>query len=223
MKKTYAVIGLGKFGTYMARGLATQGENLIVCDNSRENFRDLQNDIEDLYVLDSTDKVALAEAGISELDVVIVSIGENIEASILTVMALRELGNKTIIAKAVSQTHGQILLKIGSDKIIYPEKEAANRLLSELVSQKADVELISEDLKLCKMIAGELFGKKTIASIESKTPELSNPQSKESLKVIAIKSAEKWQLDIDPNYEVLNEDFLVLIGSSGVIDFCAKM
>lgn len=223
IKKTYGVIGLGKFGSYIARGLVDQGESIIVCDNSQENFRDFREDVENLYMLDSTDMLALKEAGISDLDVVIVSIGENIEASILTVMALKELGNKMIIAKATNKTHGQILSKIGADKVIYPEREAANRLFVELIASKADVSVISENLKMCKVLASDIFGKKTIKEIQEasiKKDELGNVI--QEIKIVAIKRKEDWLMHFDLDFEILNEDFIAFLGNEKTIEFYVR-
>lgn len=219
MKKTYGVIGLGKFGSYIARGLIDQGESLIICDNSQESFRDFREDVEDLYMLDSTDVLALKEAGVSELDVVIVSIGE-IEASILTVMALKELDNKKIVAKAANKTHGQILSKIGADHVIYPEREAANRLLTELLTAKVDVSLISENLKVCKVLASEIFGKKSIGELqESSIKKDEEGKIVQEIKIIAIKRDDTWLMQPDLSYVVENEDFVVFMGNDKTIDF----
>ena len=223
LKKTYGVIGLGKFGSYVARGLVDHGESIIACDNSQENFRDFREDVENLYMLDSTDILALKEAGISDLDVVIVSIGENIEASILTVMALKELGNKMIIAKATNRPHGQILAKIGADKVIYPEREAANRLFAELISSKADVTVISEDLKMCKVLASDIFGKKTIQEIqEASIKRDENNHIIQEIKIIAVKRYDKWNLNPVPNFELQNEDFVVFLGNEKSIESYVK-
>ncbi|MCE3038524.1 potassium channel family protein [Helicobacter anatolicus] len=219
MKKNYGVIGLGKFGSYIARGLIDQGESVIICDNSQENFRDFREDVEDLYMLDSTDVLALKEAGVSELDVAIVSIGE-IEASILTVMALKELGNKTIVAKATNKTHGQILSKIGADHVIYPEREAANRLLTDLLTSKADVSLISENLKVCKVLASDIFGKKTIREIEEGSVRRDEEDKiVQEIKVVAIKKEDTWILHPEDSDVVENEDFVVFAGNDKSIDF----
>lgn len=102
MKTSYAVIGLGKFGQYVAKGLIRNNENVIVCDDSEEHIREFKDLSDEVYILDATNKEALREAGVKELDVVIISIGENIESSILSVIALQELKNKFIIAKAVN-------------------------------------------------------------------------------------------------------------------------
>ena len=130
--KTYAVIGLGKFGFNIAKGLAEQGMDIIAIDNDPHKIQEISEYIEDAIILDSTDIKALQEAGVVGLDTVIISIGENIEASILTLMALKELDNKNIIAKAITLTHGEILAKLGAFKVIYPERESARKLVENL-------------------------------------------------------------------------------------------
>ncbi len=222
-KKTYGVIGLGKFGSYITRGLIDHGESVIVCDNSQDNFRDFKEDTENLYMLDSTDIFALKEAGISDLDVVIVSIGEDIEASILTVMALKELNNKKIIAKASSRPHGQILAKIGADKVIYPEREAANRLFAELITSKAEVTIISENLKMCKVLASGIFGKKTIKEIqENSIKKDENGNITQEIKIIALKRYDKWNTNPSIDFEINNEDFVVFLGNEKAIETYVK-
>lgn len=222
IKKTYGVIGLGKFGPYITRGLLDHDESVIVCDNSQENFRDFREDVENLYMLDSTDMLALKEAGVGDVDVVIVSIGD-MEASILTVMALKELGNKMIVAKATSKTHGQILAKIGADKVIYPEREAANRLFAELISSKVDVTLISEDLKMCKVLASEIFDGKTIREIqENSIKKDENGNITQEIKIIALKRYDKWNTNPSLDFEINSEDFVVFLGNEKSIDIYVK-
>lgn len=223
IKKNYAVIGLGRFGYYITRLLIDNNQSVIVCDNSQEKFRDFREDTDNLYVLDSTDILALKEAGINELDVVVVSIGGHIEASILTVMALKELGNKMIIAKASNKTHGQILARIGADKVVYPEREAANTLFAQLVSTKVDVTIISQDLKICKVLAGEIFEKKTISQIQNasiKKDELGNII--QEIKIIALQRYDKWNMHPSPDFEIHRQDFVVLLGNERSIDFYTK-
>ena len=130
---TYVVRGLGKFGYHVAIGLAQQGEVVIAIDHSEEKVKDISEFVQDAIVLDSSDPKALLEAGIADADVAIVSIGENLEASILTVMALKELKIPTVIAKAITQVHGQILSKLGAAKVIYPEMESAKKLVKKIV------------------------------------------------------------------------------------------
>ncbi|WP_320415074.1 NAD-binding protein [Helicobacter ibis] len=90
-------------------------------------MKDLADKTDMVFILNSTDVNALKEAGFSNLDFVIVSIGENIESSILTLMTLKKIGVKNIIAKAITTVHGSILSKLGASKVIYPEREALLR------------------------------------------------------------------------------------------------
>ncbi len=131
--KTIAVIGLGKFGFYVAKSLSRLDVKVIAVDNDEKKVQEISEFIDDAYIVDSMSKQALQEVGIYNLDTVIVSIGENIEASILTVMALKDLNNKNIIAKAITSTHGEILSKIGAFKVIYPEKIAGRMLVQKLI------------------------------------------------------------------------------------------
>ena len=106
--KTIAVIGLGRFGFYIAKSLSRLGVKVIAVDNDEKRVQEISEYVDNAYIVDSINKQALEEIGVYNLETVIVSIGENIEASILTVMALKDLNNKTIIAKAINSTHGEI-------------------------------------------------------------------------------------------------------------------
>ncbi|PAF49694.1 TrkA [Helicobacter sp. 13S00401-1] len=212
MDKIYGVIGLGKFGFHLAKGLVDNNENVILCDSKETPFQELKDRVEQIYVLDSTDKRALKEAGIAELDVVIVSIGENIEASILTVMALKELKNKRIIAKAVSATHGAILEKLGVDEVVYPERQAAFRLLSELTKAKLDTIDLSANMKSCKTIANSYFAKRSIKSIANE----------DGIKIVAIKRDEEWNLDFNDDFLVQKNDILLFLGTNLAIEEISK-
>lgn len=139
--QSYGVIGLGKFGSVVADELLSAGHTVIIADKDEEALKGLQNPASHAYILDSTNVAALKEAGFHDLGVVIVSIGENVEKSILTLMALKEIGVERIIAKATSNIHGQILSKLGATKVIYPEKESAKRLVKEFLVQVTDFEV----------------------------------------------------------------------------------
>jgi trk system potassium uptake protein TrkA len=150
---TYVVIGLGKFGYHVAKGLAQQGEAVIAIDNDEEKIRDISEFVQDAIALDSSDPKALYEAGIADAEIAIVSIGEHLEASILTVMALKELGIKTVVAKAITQVHGQILSKLGAAKVIYPEMESAKKLVKKIVKNMHYETIdLSITMKLAKMV-----------------------------------------------------------------------
>ena len=207
--KTVAVIGLGKFGFYIAKSLSRLDVRVIAADNDEKKVQEISEYVDNAYVIDSTSKVALEEIGIYNLNTVIVSIGENIEASILTVMALKDLNNKTIIAKAINSTHGEILTKIGAFKVIYPEKIAGRMLVKKLIDNMTVEEIdVSNTIKMVKFIATDNFIYKKISEIES---EFKN------LKIISYKTSGIWSMQIDPFYQVKKDDLLVFLGESKYI------
>ncbi|GAB0172113.1 potassium channel family protein [Helicobacter trogontum] len=202
MAKSYAVLGLGKFGYHVALGLVENGENVILCDNAESSFTDLRDKAEQIYIIDCTDKIALKEAGVSELDIVIVSIGENIEASILTVMALKELNNKKIIAKAISSTHGAILEKLGVEEVVYAERQAANRLLSEITEANVEEIELSANMRACKTIVTNYFVKRSIGTI----------REEDNVKIVAVRRGETWNIDVDSDFVLQRGDVVLFLG-----------
>jgi trk system potassium uptake protein TrkA len=134
MKRQFAVIGLGRFGYSVAETLVRKGMEVLAIDLDDNNIQAISDVVTFAVQCDATDARALKAVSTQNVDVAIVSIGENIEASILIVQTLKEMGVKSIIAKAVTNTHGQILTNLGVDEVIYPERDAAMRLAHRLVS-----------------------------------------------------------------------------------------
>lgn len=212
---SYAVIGVGKFGFYVAKGLAQQGISVIAADQNEEQLREINEYVQDAIVLDSTDIRALREAGIGNVDTAIVSIGENIEASILTVMALKELGIKTIITKAITKVHGQILAKIGTSKIIYPEMESAKKIVRKMVKnmQYETIDL-STTMKLAKMNVPTFWVGVSILS-----PIF---ESQFEVKPIAYKHKDIWHTSFEKDDKLEKDDILVVIGDSAHIEALSR-
>ncbi|MFZ2891079.1 potassium channel family protein [Sulfuricurvum sp.] len=212
---TFAVVGLGKFGFHVAKGLAQQGLSVIAVDLSEEHVRDINEFVQDAIVLDSTDIRALREAGIGNVDIAVVSIGENIEASILTVMALKELGVETVIAKAITQVHGQILSKLGAAKVIYPEMESAKKIVKKMV-QNMHYETI--DLSITMKIA-----KLTVPSFWIGISILSPIfESDYEVKPIAYKHQGMWYTSFEKNDILEKGDIVVVLGNSAHIEALSK-
>ncbi|WP_333805329.1 potassium channel family protein [Sulfurospirillum sp.] len=209
--KTYAVIGLGKFGFHIAKGLAEQGMDIIAIDNDPHKIQVISEYIEDAMILDSTDIKALQEAGVVGLDTVIISIGENIEASILTLMALKELDNKTIIAKAITLTHGEILARLGAFKVIYPERESAKKLVENLVGNVViDQVDFSSTIKIAKFSVTKSLIGKTIKDVEQ--------MFENEIHLIACKTRDNWMFDIEKTYKIRENDMLAFIGKKTFIE-----
>lgn len=136
MKRQFAVIGLGRFGYSVAETLVKKGCEVLAIDHDETKIQAISDLATFAVQCDATDERALKSVSAQNVDVAVVSIGENIEASILIVQTLKEMGIKSIIAKAVTNTHGRILTNLGVNEVIYPERDAAVRLAHRLVSPK---------------------------------------------------------------------------------------
>ena len=133
MKKHVAVIGLGRFGFSVAKTLAKYGSEVIAIDREEERVKKVSEFVSYAVQLDAMDEKALRSVGVQNVDTAIVSIGENIEASILVVMLLKEIGIRNIIAKAVTTLHGKVLENLGVQRIIFPERDMAIRVAHSLI------------------------------------------------------------------------------------------
>ncbi len=121
--RSFAVIGLGAFGSAVASELARFGNQVIGVDLDERRVAQMASGLSSAVILDTTDEMALKEAGIDQYDVALIAIGRDIQASILTTMNLRMLGIGTIWVKASNRTHHRILSKLGADRVILPEQE----------------------------------------------------------------------------------------------------
>ena len=213
--ETFAVIGLGKFGFHVAKGLAQQGLTVIAADVDEEQVREINEFVQDAVILDSTDVRALREAGIGSADVAVVSIGENIEASILTVMALKELGIETVVAKAITTVHGQILSKLGAAKVIYPEMESAKKIVKKMVKNMHYETIdLSITMKIAKMTVPSFWVGVSILS-----PIF---ESDFEVKPIAYKHQGVWYTSFEKDDILEKGDILVVLGNGAHIEALSK-
>lgn len=166
-RKQFGVIGLGRFGSAMAMTLTELGHDVIGVDGDESRVQQLADVITHALQIDATDEKALRAAGIQDVDVAVVSIGENIESSLLVVMQLRDLGIGTIVAKAVTPLHGRILEKLGVSRVIFPEREMAIRIAHSLVLPNViDYIELSRDFSIVEVPAPATFVGRTLKQLE---------------------------------------------------------
>ncbi|MDH3559171.1 MAG: TrkA family potassium uptake protein [Deltaproteobacteria bacterium] len=128
----FAVIGLGNFGYYLGSYLYEKGHEVIALDINKSQVQKSKDVISQAVVVDATDREALESLGISQVDAAVVCIGTRMQASILATLHLKEMGIKSILAKATSEEHGRILKKVGASEIFFPEKDLAIGVASRL-------------------------------------------------------------------------------------------
>lgn len=150
----------------MATTLAHLGHDVIGVDGDEDKVRAVADTLSLAMQLDATDEKALRAAGISEVDVAVVSIGENIESSLLVVTLLQEIGITQIVAKAVTALHGRILEKLGVSRVVFPEREMAIRVAHGLVMPNVlDYIELSSDFSIVEVPAPPEFAGKTLREI----------------------------------------------------------
>lgn len=207
MENQYAVIGLGRFGSSVATTLFNEGNDVLAIDINEGNIEDLKDCVTHTVIADATDEEALKAIGIRNFDTVIVAIGDDIQASILTVLLLKELGIKQVVVKAMNKRHAQVLHKLGADQIVFPERDMGERVAHQLMSPNVlnFLELADnysvEEIKVPKTMTG-----KNLREIDLR--------AKYNLNVIAIKSGKKINISPDPEETIQNDDVLVVIGEN---------
>jgi trk system potassium uptake protein TrkA len=212
-RRTFGVIGLGRFGAAMATTLATLGHDVIAIDADEDKVRSVADVVSLAMQLDATDERSLRGAGIRDVDVAVVSIGTNIEASLLVVTLLQEIGIGTIVAKAVTALHGRILEKLGVKRVVFPEREMAVRVAHSLVVPNVlDFIELSKEFSIVDVPAPQEFVGKTLRDI--------GLRSRFGLTTIAIKHVSSAGAPLatniapGPDDVVQQGDVLSLLGSN---------
>jgi trk system potassium uptake protein TrkA len=224
LAKTFAVIGLGRFGSNIARALAEKGFEVIVIDSDENEVRELSDIVSGSFVLDATDDKSLQDTGIADVDVAIVSVGAKIDDSILITLILKELGVKEVIVKAVNERHGKILQRIGADRVIYPEREVALRLAESFVSPKIfDYIELSSTHGIVEIAVPQEFIGKTIKELDLRNKyRVSIIAIKRKVPIVSQKGTPdfKEEVKIDPpsEEEFQEGDRIVLMGKNEDLD-----
>lgn len=205
VKKQYAVIGLGRFGTSVARRLYEAGQEVLGIDVIEERVEDAEPYVTHAVVADSTEEKALSSIGIRNFDCVIVAIGNDMQASILTVSILKEKGIKKIITKAIGKRHGKVLEKVGADWIIYPERDMGERVANQLLSPNMlnYIEL-SQEHSIEEIMIPTKMAEKNLRELEIR--------AKYQVSVIAIVRGKEIIISPSPDQLLHERDLLVMIG-----------
>lgn len=204
MKKTYAVFGLGRYGVAVARELVNNGVEVIAVDADERIVKAAADELPICKCADITDPEVIRQLGISNVDVVIVAMANNLEASVMAVTLCKEIGVKTVIAKSANEMHQRILVRVGADKVVFPENESGIRLAKNLLSSGfVDMVSLAKNVSMIELdVKPEWAGKNLI--------EL-NLRKKFSINVVAIRKGESVSVDIDPHAPLQTEDKLIVI------------
>lgn len=206
MKREFAVIGLGRFGGSICEELSEEGMKVLAIDCSEAKVNEFKNIATYAVIADSTDEQTLKDLGIKNVDHVIVAIGDNIQASILTTVILADIGVEKITVKAQNDYHEKILNKIGAHHVVHPERDMGKRLAHSLISSNIlDYLELSEDYSMVEVMAGKKMLGKSLIELDIR--------AKFGCNVVAIKHGKDMNVSPRANYQIQGDDVLIVIGA----------
>ncbi len=224
--KNFVVVGLGVFGSHVVRHLARYGVNIIGIDKDERKVESVKEFLKVPIIGDAMDKEQLEQAGVNnkDIDVAIVAIGENVEVGVYVSLLLKEMGIKKVMARALNSNHASILAKIGVDKVIFPEENAADQLVRSLFSPQILEQFeLAEDYSVAEVVPPKEMVNKTLREI--------GLRAKYKVTVISIKRKlavinEQGETDTTdelimipgPEEKILQGDILVIVGKNADIE-----
>ena len=210
--RQFLVVGLGRFGTSLVKTLYNLGYDVMGIDSNEEIIQNIADSITHAVQADATDENTLKALGVRNFDVAIVSIGNDIQSSILITIMLKEMGIKYVVAKAQSQLHGKVLYKIGADRVVFPERDMGVRVAHNLVSSNIlDYIELSPEYSIVEIAAIPAWHNKSLGQLDMRR--------KYGLNVMAIKRGNN-DVKISPHADDLisENDVLVVVGRKSDIE-----
>lgn len=201
------VIGLGRFGSHVARTLHRSGDEVLAIDSDPEQVERIKNDCSRAIVLDARDKERLDALGVADFDVAVVSLGELIDVSALIALRLKELGVPRIVTKAGSEDHGKLLSLIGVEQVVYPEQEAAERLARRLHDPNLmDFIPLGDVYSIEEIATPDDFVGKSLAELRLR--------NRFGVQVLGIRDAltDRLELNPGPQVQLKPSDALLILG-----------
>lgn len=205
MKKEFAVIGLGRFGGSIVQELADLDCDVLAIDSDEERVNKFLDIATESVIADTTDEQVIKDLGLKNFDNIIVSIGDNIQASILTTLLLKDLGVERVTVKAQSNYHARVLEKIGADLVVRPERDMGRRIAHQLNSTSVlDYFEVGDDYSIVEYFAGEEHHGRTLIDLDIRDIY--------GISVVAIKRGDKIIVSPAADEEIDKDDVLITIG-----------
>ena len=214
--KSYIVIGLGRFGSRAAKRLYEQGCEVLAIDRNPDLVQTVSNLVTQAVVADARDKEVLRVLGAKDFECAIVAIGDGLADSVLATMNLKELGIPYIVCKASDETHRQVLMKLGADRVVIPEQEQADRLAKNLSSPNVlEYIELSEEYGIIEIPAPKSWQGKSLKEL--------NVRAKMGVNIIAVEKSLKINVSPAADYRIEAEDIMVVLGDTAALEAVQKL
>ena len=207
MKKTYAVFGLGRYGRAVASELESRGAEVIAIDSDPATVEDAAPLVTVCKCADITDRKVIDQLGIANVDTVVIAMASNLEASVMATMLCKEVGVPMVIAKCSNEMHRQILLKVGADRVVFPENDSGVRLARNLLSAGfIDMMELSGKVALVELEVRDEWAGKSLVEL--------NLRSRYSMNVVALRDGQGVSTRVDPNTPLRKDQTLIVIADT---------
>lgn len=214
--KSYVIIGLGRFGSKAATALYEYGEDVIAIDLNEKLVNSIANNVTRAVTADAKSKETLIQLGVADCDCAIVAVGTNFASSVLITMNLISIGVKRVICKAHDDTHKEILEKLGANKVIFPERDAAEKIARSLTSPNfLEFIELSDEYGIIEIAPPKSW-------IGKKIHEL-NIRNRHNVNIIALKSKEKTKAFVNADHVVEIDEKLVILGEYSALNQIKKI
>lgn len=208
--KQFVVIGIGRFGSSLATRLCELGHEVLAIDKDEEVIQRISDKVTHAISADATDENVLKSLGVRNFDVGVVSIGADIESSIITTLMLKEIGVSYVVAKAMNEQHAKVLFKIGADRVVFPERDMGTRVAHNLIATNIlDFIELSPEYSIIEFAVFSAWIGKSLREL--------NLRAKHGINVVAVKNEnndEYINVSPSPDYEFKEGDLLVVIGAN---------
>lgn len=207
-ERVFAVVGLGTFGMEVANVLAGKGGKVIALDNQENLIEKVKDNVTQAILVDSTDAESLKNVPLADVDVAVIAMGENIEASILTTVLLRQIGVPYIVARAVTTTHEHVLKQVGANEVVNIEIAEGRRIASELISPSIlDRIPIDKNVSIAEVLLPESFADKSLKQLDLR--------NKYRVNVVTVK---RTTMSVDEMGNPVKEEEIIFPGPDDVME-----
>ncbi len=216
-KRSFCIIGLGRFGQTLAVNLAKTDHQVLVIDIDEDIINVMSDTVTNAVVGDPTNEVVLHAAGVADYDCAVVATAESINDSVLTTILLKELGVKQVVARAGSEQHGRVLEKVGADMVVFPERDMGEKLVN-ILNRNNVLEYIefSDTHSIVEVAVPASWVGKTLIEL--------NVRRRYGVTVLAVSDAETGDMNIspDPTKPFTGGEIVAILGENKAIDKITK-